>query len=184
MAGTISPRPVRPFLQRRSRAGHGMRRALRGLAGAAALVAVTAVAAHGHHDATAVLRHISGTYAVSAVAGVPVPATVLDTMLADPSGGPAAHVAVLLTSARVRLDPAGTWSLRVDYGRTVNGRAQQPETRVDAGTYVVSGSTVTFRSADGAVMARGILADESLSVLGRLLDIRSLAHSCPEFGCE
>lgn len=184
MAGVFQSSPARPSPQRHHRAGSGLRRALFSLAGAAAFVTATAVAANGGHDSATALRHITGTYAVSAVAGMPVPTTVLDTMLAGPSGGHPVHVAVVLTSAAVRLDPSGSYSVRVDYSRTVDGRVQPAETRVDAGTYDLSGSTLTFRSSDGAVVARGLLSDESLSVLGHLLGIEALARSCPEYGCE
>ncbi len=184
MQRTIRLSPARPLLVRASRPRRRahLGRALATLAGACALtavlVAVTTLAAYGSRDPAAARRSVSGTYAVTAAGGLALPATVLDTGIASPSGGAPAHVRILIGGGAVTLTPGGTYTSTVDYALTRDGDTQTVSSPGEHGTYTLAGSTVTFRGAGGHVVATGTVVDDALTVSGDLLGAGALRRWC------
>lgn len=157
--------------------------ALGALAGAAALVAGTALAAYGSHDPTTARRSVSGTYAVSSAAGIGLPATVVDTGLASPSGGETAHLTVVITGGAVTLTPSGTYRAQLTYSVTLDGDEQTVALPAGIGTYTVAGSVVTLRSRTGDVVASGTLADGSLTLAGDPFGAAAMRRWCSQSVC-
>ncbi len=185
MERTTRTSPAHPqfTVLRRPRRRRSPWRALGPLAGAAALVALTSLAAYGSHDPALARRNISGTYAVSSAAGLGLPATVVDTGLASPSGGDTAHLTIVVTRGDVTLTPSGTYSARLAYTVRLDGDEQVVEGPGRTGTYVVAGSAVTFRSAAGEVVATGTLSDGALAVSGDLLGADAIRRWCALSQC-
>ncbi len=171
LGGPISHRP------------RGRWRGLAAPAGAAALIVASTVTAYGSHDPAASRRNITGTYAVSTAAGLPLPATVLDTGLASPAGGPAARVTIVVTGGTVRLASDGTYTARAAYTLTLDGDTQTVRPPAERGTYVLFGSAISFLSPAGRIVATGTLADGSLTLSGDLLDTPAIRRWCAENAC-
>ena len=182
-------RSARPLSVARTRSGRPARTlGLRVLAGMALLVAASALAASGSgrslhaHPAGGAA---SGTYALNTLGGRPVPATARDTTIEDPWGRGSIHLAVVLTGGTVTLTSSGSY--RVDAACLVelNGKAFSVQRCVDGGRYAVAGSVVTFTSSASGAVARGTLADGSLTVAADLLGteavmLRCLAGECTD----
>ncbi len=158
-------------------------RVLAVLIGAAGLLVGSALAAYGSRDPSAARRDISGTYAVSTVAGGGLPATVVDTGLASPLGGPAAHLVIVVTGGTVRLTPEGTYTADLSYTMTLDGDTQAVRLPAETGSYRVAGPTLTFLSARGEVVTRGTLANGSLTVPGTLLGSAAIRRWCADDAC-
>ncbi len=177
--------PVRPLALGApiSHSPRGRWRALAALVGAAGLIAATAVAAYGSRDPVTGRRGVSGTWAVSTAAGQPLPATVVDTGLASPAGGPVSHLTIVVTGGTLRLTSEGTYTAQAAYTLTLDRDSQLVRPRAERGSYTLAGSTITFLSPAGRVVATGTLADGSLTLSGDLLDTPAIRRWCAGNAC-
>jgi hypothetical protein len=106
---------------------------------------------------------ILGTYTLRSVLGRNVPATVLDSTITDPSTGQSIRVILTVTNGTLTLAQGSTYTTNVNLTGTANGQAVTIPPSNDNGTYVQSGSTLTFTSAVDHTVITGTVNNNTIT---------------------
>lgn len=115
-------------------------------------------------------RSVAGVYTLQSVAGRGLPATIVDETVTDSVTGQQVRVVGVVTGGTVTLVQSGQYTAALGTTVSIAGQPASPQPVADAGTYAVSGTTITFTSTAGQGVTTGSISNGTITVSQDLVD--------------